>query len=410
VAQGEDTALKQGSRRGLPALILYRATRSFAFGYTSFALPLFLRFVGMTYVELGIYVLLATAASAVLSVASGFLGDLYGRKKMLLVLSLLFPLMMLILLFTESVPVLFMTAVLGISFTGGIGGGAGGGPIAPLQTSIVADLSVSSRRTEMYSYLLSVAVLSALAGSLFAAFVALYYRGFAYYHILFLTGLLFSGAGIISVLFIPHTQRNVERGQIAPSKSTYGISRIALSGIFGSLGLGLIMPFIPIWFKDIMHADLGTISLIYSFSYLATALAVYFSTPLERVLGRIRTISLLRGASSILLVLIPVSGSIAAAAVLFVSRTALYTTTVPIRQSFSMDIFEPSERARGAGITGIARRVPFGIAATMSGVLFAAGVSILAFVSAGSISMLDPVLYYYFFRKHDMPSNVVQGE
>jgi len=80
-------------------------------------------------------------------------------------------------------------------------------------------------------------------------------------------------------------------------------------------------------------------------------------------------------------------------------RTGLYSMTIPLRQSFSMQLFDPSERARGAGITGIARRIPFGIAASLSGVLFAIGISALAFASAGLISIFDPVLYYFFFRR-----------
>jgi hypothetical protein len=56
---------------------------------------------------------------------------------------------------------------------------------------------------------------------------------------------------------------------------------------------------------------------------------------------------------------------------------------LPIRQNFSMNIFSPDERSRGSSITGF---------------LFSIGMFSLAFLSAGLISTIDPILYYLFFK------------
>jgi MFS family permease len=388
------------NNRGFIRLLLgYRMFRSFAFGFISFVLPLYLRFIGMSYIEMGLYALSATMASAVLSTVSGFLGDFYGRRRMLIILSLLFPAMMLLLLFVHNITGIFITSLLGVSFTGGIGGGSGGGPIAPLQTSLLADLTGPERRTGAFSFLMSGAVIAALSGSLFSTLVSAFFSGAAYFTTLFLTGLISSIASLLFIFMLKFKDIPAERGSaVAPVKSSYGISRIAFSGFFGSAGLGMIMPFIPVWFSDIMHATNGQVSLIYSMSYVGTALSVLLASRVENLMGRIRGITAFRGISSILLMVIPFSGSLLAAAVIFILRTGLYSMTIPLRQSFSMQLFDPSERARGAGITGIARRIPFGVAASLSGVLFAIGVSAAAFASAGVISVFDPVLYYFFFR------------
>ncbi len=387
------------NRRFVRLLLGYRIFRSFAFGYISFVLPLYLRFIGMSYIEMGAYALVATIASASLSTVSGFLGDFYGRKRMLMLLSLLFPAMMLLLLLVHSIVGIFITSLLGVSFTGGIGGGSGGGPIAPLQTSLLADMTAPGTRTGAFSFLMSAAVISALSGSLFSAFLSAFLSRSVYFTALFLTGLVSSLVSLLFVVVMKFRDAPAEKGSsVAPVKSTYGISRIALSGLFGSAGLGMIMPFIPVWFSDIMHATNGEISLIYSLSYLVTALSVLLASRVENIMGRIKGIAAFRGLSSILLIAIPFSGSIPAAALLFIVRTGMYSMTIPLRQSFSMQLFDPAERARGAGITGIARRIPFGVAASLSGVLFAIGVSALAFASAGVISAFDPVLYFLFFR------------
>ncbi len=388
------------NNRGFVKLLLgYRMFRSFAFGFISFVLPLYLRFIGISYIEMGLYALSATMASAALSTVSGFLGDFYGRRRMIILLSLLFPAMMLLLLFVHNVTGIFITSLLGVSFTGGIGGGSGGGPIAPLQTSLLADLTGPEKRTGAFSFLMSGAVIAALSGSLFSTLVSVFFSGAAYFTTLFLTGLISSMVSLLFILALKFRDTPAERGSaVAPVKSSYGISRIAVSGFFGSAGLGMIMPFIPVWFSDIMHATNGEISLIYSMSYVGTALSVLLASRVENLMGRIRGITAFRGLSSILLIAIPFSGSILAAAVIFILRTGLYSMTIPLRQSFSMQLFDPSERARGAGITGIARRIPFGVAAGLSGILFSIGVSAAAFASAGIISVFDPLLYYFFFR------------
>ena len=148
-----DNAGAHGNTHFIRMLLGYRISRSFAFGYVSFVLPLYLRFIGMSYIDIGIYALAATIASAALSTVSGFLGDFYGRRRMLILLSLLFPAMMLLLLTLRSIPDIFITSLLGVSFTGGIGGGSGGGPIAPLQTSLLADLTTDESRTRSFGLL-----------------------------------------------------------------------------------------------------------------------------------------------------------------------------------------------------------------------------------------------------------------
>ena len=67
--------------KDIKILIITRVIRNFYFGYLTFILPLYLRYVGFSYVEVGLYALVATVSSSILVIISGFFGDLYGRKK-----------------------------------------------------------------------------------------------------------------------------------------------------------------------------------------------------------------------------------------------------------------------------------------------------------------------------------------
>lgn len=67
--------------RQIPLLGAIRGLRSFYFGYIAFLIPLFLKQVGFSVVEIGIYALVATIASSGLVLLSGFMGDLLQQEE-----------------------------------------------------------------------------------------------------------------------------------------------------------------------------------------------------------------------------------------------------------------------------------------------------------------------------------------
>ncbi|MQL55535.1 hypothetical protein [Acidianus ambivalens] len=72
-----------------------------------------------------------------------------------------------------------------------------------------------------------------------------------------------------------------------------------------------------------------------------------------------------------------------------------------MRQSLAMDVFSDKERASGTSITGLARRIPYGLGSLISGALFSAGLFALSIFLGGVISLFDPLLYYIFFRNYE---------
>jgi predicted MFS family arabinose efflux permease len=87
-------------------------------------------------------------------------------------------------------------------------------------------------------------------------------------------------------------------------------------------------------------------------------------------------------------------------AILYVARVAMYMVTIPLRQSLSTEVISDDERARGLSLTGIARRVPYGVGSSIAGLLMSYAVYSLPILLGGSIALLDPILYYVFFRKY----------
>jgi uncharacterized membrane protein len=202
---------------------------------------------------------------------------------------------------------------------------------------------------------------------------------------------------IVFTLLIEDTAvKKREKRDFMPSKSSRNIGMIGFSGLMGSLGLGVVTPLMSIYFETIKFT-VPEISLIFTLSYMAAIVAVFFASTFERLIGQVNSIVVFRAGGSALLILIPFVAPLLAASV-YIIRTGLYQMALPIRQNFQMTILDPSERARGNSITGIARRIPYGISTTFGSYLLAMSAYVAMFSFAGVVSLFDPILYYFFFR------------
>lgn len=375
-----------------------RTLRSFSFGYVAFLLPLYLKHVGFSYEMIGLYTLIATISSAVLTLVSGWLGDLYSRRKALAIMSLLPAGTYAAVLLTKNHAVLMASAAFGLTMSP-MGGGSGGGPVAPLQTAMVASRVSQEARTRIYSYLMMAAIVSALAGSAFSGTVMRLSQ--AYYLELFMIALLITVSTAALVLLVSEEPDRSQRPSSAvPRRSARNIGKVSLAGLFGSLGLGMVMSLLPVYFKELGANDFQ-VSLIYDASYAAAAVGALIAPLAEKAMGPVRSILILRGLGSALLAAIPLSRPLALAGAIYALRTGLYQAALPIRQNVSMELYDPSERSRGLSITGVFRRLPYGAAAAVGSVLFQVGAFVVVFSAAAGISLLDPVLYYAFFSYFD---------
>ena len=393
----------------LTILGIIRGLRSFYFGYIAFLIPLFLSHEGFSTVEIGIYALVATIASSILVLTAGFLGDLYSRKKALLIMSGLPALIFTSFILTSNFEILFITSIFGITFSA-IGGGAGGGPVAPILTAFVADKTNPGSRTRIYSILMIVSIASATAGTSTSAFFEKYVAD--YYTILFSLALILNVTSIFLILFLEDTKlkrQKVKRSEnVLPKDSAGNILKLGLSGAFGSIGLGVITPIMSLYLKDV-GLPAYVISEIFTGSYVSAGIAVYFSSRMERIFGSIYAIGIFRSLGCVLFILIPFVSPIMAG-VIYDIRTGFYQLALPIRQSFQMELLNPEERARGNSLTGIARRLPYGASTTLGSVLLSSGLIVVMFSFAGIVSLFDPILYVFFFRKYNHRDQKKKGE
>lgn len=121
----------------------------------------------------------------------------------------------------------------------------------------------------------------------------------------------------------------------------------------------------------------------------------YFGAELlARRIGLIRTMVFTHLPSSALLLLLPVTGSPAAAIALFLAREALVQMDVPARQAFVAVVTPPGERVYAFGITGLVRNIGWATGPSLAGWSVAAfGLGAPLVLGAGLKVVYDLMLY-----------------
>jgi len=209
----------------------------------------------------------------------GFIGDLYSYKKSLLIAELL-PMLAGIIIGLSSSHLLIILAMV----IGSIGGAAGGmrGAFTPGTTALIANnWHEEGERVSKLGQLAAIAPLFSIVGGLLVSAHALLQAsvgGIEAFKILY----LFSGAMMLAsfVLILLVKEAKVEKKKkisLKPESYRY-LSRIVISNALQGAGIGVAIPLLPLWLEMMYHANTFSIGLLFSASYLMTALGSYASS------------------------------------------------------------------------------------------------------------------------------------
>ena len=147
-------------------ILLSRVLRSLSGGIITIAFPyLLLKDLHYSPFLLGIIYTAATISTALLSLASGYIADLWNQKYTLIFTLLLLPLSSLIILLFHNIIFIFLAAVLG-GYTGTLAGGVTGGAAIPLMNALVSDLVNIQGRVKVFSKLMFIGGISGAVGML----------------------------------------------------------------------------------------------------------------------------------------------------------------------------------------------------------------------------------------------------
>jgi hypothetical protein len=138
-----------------------------------------------------------------------------------------------------------------------------------------------------------------------------------------------------------------------------------LSGLFSldAFAGGLIVQsIIAYWFYLRYQSDLTVLGGIFFGTNLLAALSFLGAPAIARRFGLLKSMVFTHLASNLLLLLVPLMPTLESAVAMLLARNLLSQLDVPTRQSYTMAIVHPEERAASAGILSVSRNTNAAIA------------------------------------------------
>jgi len=384
-------------------LLVARALRTFAYGYLSVVLGIYLDRLGFDATHIGIVLAAAIGGSAVMTIGWSLLADRYGRRRTVATMAVLMALGGLLFALTDSFAVLLIAA-----FTGTIS--ATSSEIGVFQTvdqAMLPQTAPDDRRTWLFSIYNTVASFASALGALFSAstgaFASLGLSGADAYRPLFL---LYAIIGAANLAIFLSLSDHVEVAQVHGERRFIGIHRSAgtvarLSALFGldAFAGGLVVQsLVAYWFYLRWGLAPEQLAVVFFAVNALSGLSLLAAGWLATRIGLLNTMVFTHLPSNVLLILVPFAPTAPLAVALFLLRMSISQMDVPTRQSYTMAVVDPAERTATAGITNVARSAASTISPLLTGLAFASGALGLPFIVAGGLKIAYDGLVFVSFR------------
>ena len=378
--------------------------RSLGVGLLGVVLGIYLFRFGLSSFSIGLVIAAGLAGSAFATILVSFAADHCGRKRSLLVLSLLSALGGLALAFSPKLTVLLVMAFL--SMLNGTGTDRSASFV--LDQAIVPGLSSDTKRTwnlAWYNVLLDG---GGSLGALGAGLPTLLQQRFAssVFHSYRIVFLGYCGLCLIVAAIYLFLSPAVEIARLPLAQTNAGIAQetrrivTRLTALFSLDAFGggfLTDALVAYWFFrrfGIAEHDLG---LVFFAVHILNACSHLGAAWLARRIGLVYTMVFTHLPSSLFLMAVPFAPSLKWALALFLCREALVEMDVPTRQSYVAALVHPSERTFASGVTNLARNILWAVGSGVAGLLMQTlSFSAPLLVGAGAKVTYDLLLYRSF--------------
>jgi MFS family permease len=379
----------------------------FAFGVGSVVLVLHLTAAGVPDASIGLVLSLTLVGDVVVSLGVTTRADRVGRRRMLAAGGVLVALAGLAFATTTAFLLLAAAAFVGVISPSG----NEAGPFLPIEQAALAQALPPERRTSAFAWYQLAGSLATAAGALSggAGAAALQRAGTAplrSYQLLFVG---YTAVGAALVLLATRLSPAVEApvAREAP-RAVLGLHRsrgvvLRLSALFAVdafAGGFVVQSFVAWWFHRRFGAGPGTLGVIFFGANLLAGVSALSAAWVARRIGLLRTMILTHLPSNLLLAAVPLAPSLPVAIGLLLARFSISQMDVPTRQSYTMSVVAPDERAAAAGTTGIARTIGAAVAPLVAGPLYAsAALASLPFLVSGALKVGYDLALWWAFRE-----------
>jgi MFS family permease len=392
-------------------LFVTRFARLFAYGSLSVILVFYLIDLGLTEAQVGLVLTLTLLGDVVVSLYLTTRADRIGRRRMLVVGSILMAAAGLAFACTSNLLFLVIAGTIGVISPSG----NEVGPFLSIEQAALSHIVPPAARTEVFAWYTLAGSLATALGALFGGGLtqALQYTSMSHIQSYRAVVFLYAALGVALALLFLRLSTSVEVNRVSNEPvvlsgvaSILGIARsrnivLKLSGLFALdsfAGGFVVQSFAAYWFYLRFAVQPAALGAIFFWANVFAGISALFATRLAARIGLIRTMVVTHLPSNVLLILVPLMPNLSWAVMVLLLRFSISQMDVPTRQSYTMAVVPAEERSAAGGFTAVARTTGAALSPLFVGFMFARASWInVPFFLAGGLKILYDLLLYKEF-------------
>lgn len=320
---------------------------------------------------LGTLVTTSSVTALITAMPLGYLIDIIGQKRAMVSGASAMILAIVIMVLFPSAGMFVAGSVLL-----GLGQSLNGVAMGPF----LMENSGEKERTYLFSFSSGLTMASAFAGNWIGGYLPTWMAGLqggsptspmAYGWSLGVIAVIAMG-GLIPLFFLrPVVLDHDQRSMFAPisffAKNTRLLTRLILPMLVTSLGAGLIMPFLNVFYRQVHNQPDPVIGSMFAWGSLAMGVGLLLAPPLADRYGKIQVVVVTQALSIPFLFMMGFSPYYALSAAAYYIRLTLMNMSGPVYQTFVMEKVDPSARATVASLVSMANSVGWAFSPQVSG-------------------------------------------
>ena len=392
-------AFKPNAWKYLIGVLIYGT----GYGVYNILLNFYLRSLGYDETFMG---LVATTASMTVLIAAlpmGYLADILGRKYSLVIASLLIgPSIVLMVAFPSSTMMIAMNIVLGI------GSSLGGVTTGPF----LMENSEELERTYLFSIASGLRMAALSVGNWIGGYLPTWFSGLLGTSAISPTAYTWAiGASGVFIVFSVIPRLMLNRNRLAGDQKTAFapisfarknpgmLSKLLLPMFMTSIGAGLIMPFMNIFFSTVHHQPDQVVGAVFAWGSLAMGIGFMMAPAFADRYGKIKVVVVTQALSIPFLILLGFSPWFGLSLVAYFFRVILMNMSSPVYQTFVMEQVNSDSRAMVASLNSMVQSFGRAFSPTISGWMQVSYGFTPPFIGTIIMYSISIAMYYSYFMK-----------
>ncbi|MEM2892552.1 MAG: MFS transporter [Candidatus Bathyarchaeia archaeon] len=395
-----ESILPRAIPRGAVWFLAGRVMSGLGDGITSIVVQLYLVELGFNAGELGLAFMLKFAGAAIVTIPAGYLADRYRRDIVLSLGLMLFIPGIILFIFSRTLEILVLSLLLiGLSDAAFV-------VLTPLYSSFFKEGDMD--RAFSLDGFLSIASLS--VGSLFGLIPPILasnlgFRVLDSYWVLLIIAVIFYIARFPLYINSIRSLGKLQRGGVSrlSVRSKDVVAGFVLLTVLLNLGYGVFFNLLPYYAYRRFGAKSDVLGLLFSLSYIISAVANFIAGRVSERFGSISLIVTCFGLCAPIYLSISQAPSISWASILILIRLGLANLASPLTTSLFMKLLEEGEKATANGILMTASIGSTAFATWLGGVLMERDLSLPIYLGSSLYALYASVFYLLMRGKNKKP-------